>query len=517
MPSDQDEKGTMWQDKGTGTGQTMQQLVAPADVQAQAPADTHGQLKLVPPLSEAAQDQTFPPGLIDTDNFPLLDPDDVHTESNLLHLDQHIAFSRESLRTIGRQLSPILWPLPCALLVFLMTLPMTSHGGQQAGFPLSALVTGLILLALAFLQGTLLYVASTHTTFWLSSLVLGYLALIVVGVLAAWGVGAALLVLVLLLVVVALLARRSFHVTPGGHVDLVEAFGTYNRTLYPGLGWLLPWESTGQRMNTQETTWTTELQHVPISRDQDVQFTATVVYQLMPEDAHLAARFSDPWDQRLRTEFLGIVQSVVNGLTPEDLITWNQSNYSHAPGTTSSFNPAIATRWDLINDSLKRRLQDQVADWGVEIIAVYIRDLLLLPHVPDHSQSKNQAQGPGQSQAAAPAPQHTPAPAAPEQTTPARTQDESPTRPPVSSAAPAPAPAAAGIPIPQLVVFYDSVRNGKITDPDTILSIAQRFDELADDPQLDQKFPYDARRAAASLRTCAQQLQEGIATNTRNP
>jgi hypothetical protein len=81
---------------------------------------------------------------------------------------------------------------------------------------------------------------------------------------------------------------------------------------------------------------------------------------------------------------------------------------------------------------------------------------------------------------------------------------------------PAPAQSTSGIPISQLVVFYDSVRNGKITDPDTILSIARRFDELADDPTMDQKFPYDARRAAASLRTCAQQLQDGITTTPRN-
>src|SRR5262249_48233875 len=158
-----------------------------------------------------------------------------------------------------RQISPVLIPLPFALVIFFLT---SLFSGSGSSF-LPPVATGVLLLVLAVFQGSLLYFAGSNDTLWLLFISLGYVLFILCGVFGAFGVGAALVALALLVLAGMLLGRRAMRSTKEGHVDLVEAFGKYTHTLYPGLNLLLPWERVLQRLNTQEATWTTPFQLVP--------------------------------------------------------------------------------------------------------------------------------------------------------------------------------------------------------------------------------------------------------------
>jgi len=50
-----------------------------------------------------------------------------------------------------------------------------------------------------------------------------------------------------------------------------------------------------------------------------------------------------------------------------------------------------------------------------------------------------------------------------------------------------------------LIDSYNSVRTGRITDPETIRELARRFFEIENDPEANRNFPYDAGAAARIL------------------
>ncbi|HEX4715244.1 MAG TPA: SPFH domain-containing protein [Ktedonobacteraceae bacterium] len=482
MPSDQDENRAVRQN---ASAMEWEQPIVPND---QSMAHV--------PFEEDSQ---FMDEVSDTDN--LLTPD---TESDLLQWTRPALVSKETLGTFARQFSPVLIPLPFALLVFLFTLPATLQG--PPAHP-SLLVMGILLLALMILQGTLLYFAGSNDTLWLLYIALGYALFIIGGVFGVLGPMAALITLGVLVLLGLILAQRSIHPTKEGHVDLVESFGKYTHTLYPGLNLLMPWEKVVRRLNNQETTWTCPQQRVPTSREQDVQLTATISYQLLPEDAHLAALTVKNWEGSLQTLFVGTVQSLVNELTAADFVAWTQSIYTRASSDANSFNPTAATRWDRINTTLSRRMQDQVAAWGVQVNWVRIQDITLLPHTHGGPAAFTGNETGGTTQMMQPEPASTQA--APASRPPVKAELAQSTPPTTERAANAPTNAAGTLPkIETLRDMYNVVRQGVITDPAVILDIAQRFESLANDPVASKTIDFDAARAATTLRQRAQKLQE---------
>jgi len=191
MPSDQDENRAVWQNAeelewklpGAASSSPVASMVSDEDDQS------------------LAED-------IDTDD--LLEPD---TESDLLQWSRPPLLSKETLRTVARQFSPVLVPLPFALLVFLFTLPATLQG--PPAHP-SVLVTGILLLALTLLQGTLLYFAGSNDTLWMVYIACGYALFIVSGVFAVFGPTTALVALVVLLLLGFILAQRGIRPTREG-------------------------------------------------------------------------------------------------------------------------------------------------------------------------------------------------------------------------------------------------------------------------------------------------------------
>lgn len=468
MSSDQDTNRAVWQDAG--------------EMEFSANTGT-----------QSTGDDQLAAETIDTDDL-----DTPDTESDLLHWTRQPLISKETLGTVARQFSPLLIPLPFALLVFLFTLPATLQG--PPGHP-STLVMGMLLLALTILQGTLLYFAGSNDTLWLLSIMCGYALFIVAGVFAVFGITTALVSLGILVVLGAVLMQRGIRPTKEGHVDIVESFGKYAHTLYPGLNLLMPWEKVSRRLNIQETTWTCEEQKVSISREQFVRLTATISYQLLPEDAHLAALLVKNWEGSLRALFVGTLQSMVNGLTPNDFVSWSQSIYMRSSSETDTFNPAAATRWDRINNSLNRRIQDQAAIWGIQVNWVRIQDPVILPHTLGE---QTLLMGSGSTQATLLDPAVLQAPIkSPEKADPPAAAPATP----AGNPSPGPgAPAGKTPKVETLVDAYNAVRQGVITDPAMVLDIAQRFEQLANDPVASKTIEFDAARAATTLRQRAQKL-----------
>ena len=482
MPSDQDENRTVWQDAD--------------ELEWELPGAAGGS-----PVASMLPDEDDRPLAedIDTDD---LEPD---TESDLLQWSRPPLLSKETLRTVARQLSPVLVPLPFALLVFLFTLPATLQG--PPAHP-SVLVTGILLLALTILQGTLLYFAGSNDTLWMVYIACGYALFIVAGVFAVFGPMTALVTLGVLILLGFILAQRGIRPTREGYVDLVESFGKYTHTLYPGLNLLMPWERISHRLNTQETTWTCPMMRVPTSRDQDVQLTATISYQLLPEDAHLAALTVKTWEASLQTLFIGTIQSVVNELTPGDFVAWTQSIYTRASSDANSFNPAAATRWDRINTTLSRRMQDRVATWGVQVNWVRIQDITLLPNPQGTHPARAAGDTGGTTEMIKP--ELLLAPASPEPPRPPKVEPVQKLPQPAAPAASSPPPASGGkLPgVEAMKDMYSAIRQNAITDPVVIMDVARQFENLANDPVASKTIDFDAARAANTLRQRAQRIQE---------
>ncbi len=313
--------------------------------------------------------------IITPDNQGLVIPPMDHDE---VEPPQNTRFSgKDRFSQIIRRFSPVLVPLPFAILIFLFTLPFTLRGQSY----LPPLPLAVLLIAIVIMQGTLLYYAGSNDTYWTLFVIIGYALFLVVGTLAIFGFVASLFLLIILLIIGALLARRSILQVPEGYVDIVMMYGKYVRTLYPGPNLKMPLEKVGNRLNTKEITWTCPEQVVKISRDEDVKLIATISYRLLPEDAHLAALQVDNWEGSIQKLFVSTLQSVINELTPADFINLPQGAHPRTVVDINTIDTATITRWDRVNDLVKKRVQDQVEKWGVLINYVRILDVTLIPHL----------------------------------------------------------------------------------------------------------------------------------------
>lgn len=432
-----------------------------------------------------------------------------------------------AFKKVARQFSPVFIPLIFAGLTFLFMLPVELNG--QPLLPLLAVAS--LLLAIAILQGTMLYFAGSNDGLWSLYIIVGFCLFLLIGCFTIFGQLVTLIVLAVLLFGAALLAQKCIRPVSEGYVDIVYSFGKYARTLSSGFNLIAPWENVQSQLNVRETLWTSPLQRVRLSRDSDVQFYATIAYQLIAQDAYLAALNVKDWEKSLHELFISTVQSVINDLSPQDFIAWPQGSRSRKSPDLSSADANIVTRWDKINKLLARRVQDQVATWGVQVNWVHIRDVTLLPHVA--SEVDTDAIGKARGMEAGVARGAVSAAAQPMQAKvfrrPEAERHEKPEAalhlsppPPVQSASPASsvlhasAPVAATPTVPTgneeaLVEAYNAVRQGRITDPTTIRSIAQRFEAIANDPEHSKNVGFDAARAANVLYQRAQMHEEKMA------
>src|SRR5258708_12768214 len=94
-------------------------------------------------------------------------------------------------------------------------------------------MAGILLVALALLQGCLLYFAGSNDTIWLLYIAGGYALFLIAGVLAPFGGGAAVVTLISLIVIGALLPQRAIPPIKKRYVDLVPFLSKYPPTPHP--------------------------------------------------------------------------------------------------------------------------------------------------------------------------------------------------------------------------------------------------------------------------------------------
>ena len=422
-----------------------------------------------------------------------------------------------------RQFSPVFIPLLLGATTFLIILPFVQANRaaiSASGWPsgLILLAVGIILLIFAVGQGMILYYAGSNDAFWSLGMIFGFFLFLLAGCFIIFPPAVGIILLIVLLAAGFLLLRLCIHPTPEGRVDVIQAFGKHTRTLNPGLYLLAPWERTAYQLSTKETVWTSPRQMVPMSRSEEVHYAASISYRLMPEDAHLAAFYVSDWEKALQELFVPTTQGVIGELSPDDFIAWAQ--VAHSPQTTH-MNPASG-RWDQINKLLVQRVQDQVAHWGVQINWVQIRDVTVEPHILAPA-GMSPAVGP---QPITTAPRNVATSMA--QVHPVKANQATNKVEQVTPEKPQPAPvkviaptlegtSAAPTKIPRVDILtqaYEDVRSGRITDPETIRSVAARFEMLASDPEESSNITFDAARAAGTLYERAALYEKQLMANT---
>ncbi|MBO0784355.1 MAG: SPFH domain-containing protein, partial [Ktedonobacteraceae bacterium] len=381
-----------------------------------------------------------------------------------------------------------------------------------------------LLMVVVVVQSVATYFAGSNAGLRALATVGGFCLFLLVGSFAIFGLATCLTLLIIMIVLAIAGARFYFHPVGEGTVDIVYAVGKYRRTLYPGINILLPWEKIAHHVKVSETQWLCPMQRVQLSRNEDVHLRAIISYQLMPEDAHLAATQVKNWEESLREYFLACLQNIATTFTPEDFIAWPQG--LRTPPSEIEQASSLARR-ELVNRYLFAQMRDRVAIWGVEVKQVNVRDVVLAPHdstiieVAPPSAPAQEAQG---------APEVTrPAPVMqvslhqmndrPKQVnnSPKQVADapkmEKPPEPVEPSNDRVVPPRALSEEV--LKKVYKEVQDGKITDPSTIREIAARFQQVADDPQASQMVSFDAERAALNLYEQARRYEERHYRNDR--
>ncbi len=434
------------------------------------------------------------------------------------------------LSRLARQSSFILIPFLFAVVTFLLAflfLTLRSQGFHS--LPTTELVAiGLIVLAMAVLQGMMLYYAGSNSGLWFFSILVGFVLFPPVLFFALAGAAASLITLGIMLVICIAVAWICSAFVQAGHVGIVYSFGNYRRTLPPGPHFLPPWERIARSLDTRESQWTCPQQLVHMSPDEDLSLAGTIAYEVIPEEAHLAVQYVDNWEQRLKERFCAILQNIATAFKPEDFYPWQPGAVNRSDPNSGNDTKEKTPSWNQMNARLLQVMREQAAPWGVQVNWATIHDVTPLPHV-DHVEAGGTRTGTARmagnsgtaSTTANSAPSSRPGTARAAPTSSQRQSSAPPVDagarmaqpPPVAPAAQTQAPADTNKKVDAIIKTYDAVRTGVITDPETIRRLAKRFDAIAQDSALSQNFPFDAARAASNLYARAKYYEDQISAS----
>jgi|GEM_PF-576763 regulator of protease activity HflC (stomatin/prohibitin superfamily) len=424
-------------------------------------------------------------------------------------------------RLFSQFLSLILIPLVFGAVTCIIILPLLSIG--RAHLPYAAFwPIILVVLAIAIAQGLALYYSGENTSLWMLSNVGAFFLFLLVITFSIFGLLPGIILFVVLLITSIVIIRRYSVPVPEGFVAIVFAFGKYSRTLEAGFNLILPWEKIVRELSITETTWDCPPQRIQMSHTEDVVLRCTISYQLLPGEAHLAITQVKDWETSLYNVCFTAIQTIATTFSPDDLIVWQQGLHSRpAPAADLAVPPERQARWEKINTYLFEYIQDRVADWGIQINWVRIHDIVLTPHAAPVLEEALVTESNG-STAAMPAepvvqqaniPPQSAAFGAGPQVASAR----SPIQPPPVAAKTAPPRARAFVLPPTvkdedleklLARAYKEVRDERITDPETIRSIASTFAAVAQDPVKSQLVSFDLDRAIRNLLMQAERCEQ---------
>jgi len=417
-------------------------------------------------------------------------------------LRELLAQSRTFLLMIGL-------PLLFAALTMLLVVPPVARG--KAALPPIGLWPVIVVILIVAIAQTVYayYYADTDVGILAIGTVGGFFLYLLIVTFSLFGLAAGVALLLFLLLLSIALWRVSVKIVPETHVAIVYTFGKYSRTLESGFNVVLPWEKVTKRLYyVGETQWVCPLQRVQMSlHDQDVVARAIVSYQLLPQDAYLAATQVKNWEESLRELFISQLHIVLNSFTPADLTPWSGSMGSHPSFGAHGSEDAIMP-WEYKNDELFQPFSDHVALWGVQVNSVRLRDVAMVPCGTPLADMDQVVYAPPIGSAADFDNDSTT-----ESSVITQQSDSSETTNNLQSPqAPSQTPEADADKVTSkekaLVKLYTEVQNGKITDPITIRSYAAEFEAVAKDAELNQTISFDVERAARNLYAEAEKYAE---------
>lgn len=181
--------------------------------------------------------------------------------------------------------------------------------------------------------------------------------------------GAVTIVGILIALVAALLAALSMHIAQEWERVVVLRFGAFNRVSGPGLFWTIPFvEQNVVRvdMRTRVTTFGAE---------------GTLTSDLVPLDVD-AVLFWVVYDAK--TACL----EIRDFSTAVELAA--QTSLREAIGRLSA--AQVAIKREQLDREIKEELSEQVGDWGVSVLSVEVRDVLLPEELQDAMSAEAQAE-----------------------------------------------------------------------------------------------------------------------------
>ncbi len=500
MPLDRKDQNSTWQ------GPPAYHI---SEVQPDAPWEPSDDDTDIPQIQQE-QEQEFPTVPADTSA--------LHLGANASQGDENGGEPSPARTMLTSQLayysSFLLAPLLFAGLTSLIVLPIVATGHAKLP-PQTVIPLAIIILAIALAQGVAIYYAGTTNGFWVIYTILGFFLFMLVGCFALYGPVAGIVLLLLFVGLSIFLARQYIHPVAEEYVDIVRSFGKYKRTLYPGFNILLPWERVSHHLNTAEILWSTPIQRIQLTRDEDVVLRGSINYQLLPEDAYHATSVKD-WEKGLHDYFITSIQAVAQTFTPEDFIVWPQGMRMRRPTHGSSMPLAEGeTRWEQVNGQVLQRVRDHAVQWGVLVNQVRLYDISLAPHKDARQDEITEPIARKTPEATVPQPS-APQPPAPQPRRVSQApiaQPQQPRQPVAPQQAPTNHQLPKGLKEETLRKAYAMVKDGTLRDPEAIRDLAAQFETVANNPELNNAFSFDAGRAALNLYAEADRRQEDEEVN----
>jgi regulator of protease activity HflC (stomatin/prohibitin superfamily) len=523
MSSNWNRPGDSWQDPPNANWTQPPESVPPPHVEDDYPP--HAQQE---PYAYASESDNF----LDASFLPEQDvfPDNQETyeeeESKNAEGSDPITTSGSWQKQLWQYVTLIVFPLLFFGIASLLVLPPIAAGHAYLPQVASWFIV-IVFLAVAVGQGVAVYFSAPHHNMWILGTLGGFLLLLLLGVFALAGPVLATLLLLAILGGCTYLARRCIHSVPEGFVDIVYVAGKYERTLYTGINLLWPWEQTAHQVKIEEISWSCNPQTVQLSPEEYVTLGADIYYQVIPEDAHLAVTQISNWEESLHHLLETTLQTISTNFEPTDLLPWPQGRQAYKAQTThpdpqtpdlpdqDDFTGGPARR-EQIDRLLFEQMRDGVAQWGVQINKVLIRDVKLVPHTmagispsPMMSDYTNTANDEEEKEPVSVSSGIKQSNTQSTNTSNSSNGGESGSRiheEPTEVLQPGTLPTP-DLPLSSQKIYseetlkkaYGEVQNGKVTDPLTIRQIARSFEAIARDPEACQKVSFDPDRAAANL------------------
>jgi hypothetical protein len=412
-----------------------------------------------------------------------------------------IARSPSAAMRFARRWSPGVMP---PLLGSLLLLGALALSGQSTPHqpPLIAPQTLLKLLLTYMLAGTiygcLLYFAASDLV-WMCVLAVGVPVYLVLTSAVLWGLGTAIGAAICCIAFAIWYARKFTYTLPEGGLAVTTLGGAYARTLWQGRMLLAPGERVVAMEDASERRFTCPARRADIPNElgeiYQARASATVSYQLIPAEAHYVVLASDQWERDVHEQ---IGESLTQALGE-----WG-AHLLMGDGTPPE---------QLLAKTLLRELRAKLRPRGIHVGWVSVRDIWLAPEgelLPADEPSET----PPASRALIASTSTAPS-TSPQASLAAQKQEDNASKGGFVQQGQLPSQngddtgPAHVLSADVLSDAYEAVREGRITDPETIRQIANAFLQVAADEEQSAAFPYDAMAAAHILLDRAKALERG--------